>query len=68
MIVALAPAPAYACPACLSASDPRVLLTYLLTGGLMTVLPLGIVTVFGVWLRSRGRAAGRSSEAQSSQA
>jgi hypothetical protein len=65
---ALAATPAHACPACFSASGPAVLTTYLLTGGLMTLLPLGIVAVLALWVRGRVRAAARASAAHSSQA
>jgi len=68
MVAMLAAAPAHACPACFSASGPGVLATYVLTAGLMTLLPLGIVAVFAVWLRGRARASPRSPEPHSSQA
>ncbi len=65
---ALAATPAHACPACFSASGPTVLATYLLTGGLMTLLPLGMVAALVLWLYGRARAAARAREAHSSQA
>ena len=44
----LRPAAALACPACYG-GDEGPLATYLLTGALMSALPLGLIVGIGVW-------------------
>ncbi len=69
----LSPAVALSCPVCFSGSSERVLESYVLTAGLLTMLPLLIVAAFAVWLHRRFKAAasppdGQSPGAQSSSA
>jgi hypothetical protein len=50
----LAPPPALACPVCYG-GDEGPLGAYFLTGALLSLLPLGMVAVIGVWYRRSTR-------------
>ena len=50
------PSSGVACPLCLAAAGERVVQTYLFSAAIMSLMPLLIVTVIGVWLRKRLRA------------
>ena len=54
LAVLLGPAAAVACPACYG-GDEGPLGTYFLTGALLSLLPLGMVAVIGVWYRRSTR-------------
>ena len=51
MLILAVPAAAAACPVCFSGVSERVLETYYRTAAAMTLLPLIVVGVLGVWLR-----------------
>lgn len=53
-LLALFPDFAYACPVCFDRDD-EARIAFLATTGLLTLLPLGMVGGFVVWIRKRGR-------------
>jgi len=53
-LATLAPGRAWACPACYG-GDEGPLLTYFLTGVLMSVLPLALIAFTGIWFYRRTR-------------
>ena len=63
-LAALRPGAALACPACFSASTDGVLVAYLVSAVVMTLLPLALVGGLVLWVRRRGE----PSASQSSQA
>jgi len=56
-VVAL-PEVAHACPVCFDSSDENRQ-AFLVTAAFLTLLPLGMVTGAGLWLRKRARQAGQ---------
>lgn len=52
--LATLPDVALACPVCFDRDD-EARIAFLATTGLLTLLPLGLVAGFGVWLRRRTR-------------
>lgn len=55
LVLATLPEAAFACPVCFDRDD-EARIAFLATTGLLTLLPLGLVAGFGVWLRRRARA------------
>jgi hypothetical protein len=53
--VALAAAPALACPVCFSETSKGVLRTYYFTTALLSVLPLLFLGILGTWLHRRSK-------------
>lgn len=58
--LALSPDLAYACPVCFDRDD-EARIAFLATTGLLTLLPLGMVGGFVMWIRKRARAIQRDS-------
>ena len=54
LALATLPEAALACPVCFDRDD-EARIAFLATTGLLTLLPLGLVAGFGVWLRRRTR-------------
>ena len=52
--LAASPDAALACPVCFDRDD-EARIAFLATTGVLTLLPLGLVAGFGVWLRRRAR-------------
>lgn len=52
--LALSPDLAYACPVCFDRDD-EARIAFLATTGLLTLLPLGMVGGFVMWIRKRAR-------------
>ena len=62
-LLALFPDFAYACPVCFDRDD-EARIAFLATTGLLTLLPLGMVGGFAMWIRKRGRAESSARHAQ----
>lgn len=49
-VLLVLPAPAFACPVCFAAADPRVLTSYYAATAILTLVPLGLIAALGAWL------------------